>query len=208
MATNQGGAKPGRTRGATVDTSQLAKLFDTTPRTIQRLTNDGVLVRARDEEGKELRGRFEVFANVRAYVKYLREAARLDDASESKYIRLRNQKMAAESRAAELKLGLMERKLHRAEDVEHVITAMITTCRARLLAIPSRTARLLLGKKKVKEIYDVIYGEIVLALKELSGYDANKFSQQTEDYLVGIGAEQQSGNGQSDNGESAPADDE
>lgn len=189
-------------RASTIDTTQLGKLLDLTPRHIQRLTVDGVLIRARDDDGKELRGRFEVFANVRAYVKYLREAARLDDISESKYIRLRNQKMAAESRAAELKVGLMERKLHRAEDVEHVITNMITACRARLLAIPSRISRRLVGKKHFKEIYNIIYDEIVLALKELSSYNAETFAQETEDYLIGMGAEL------GKNGETAPSDEE
>lgn len=193
-------------RASTIDTTQLSKLFDITPRHIQRLTVDGVLIRARDDDGKELRGRFEVFANVRAYVKYLREAAKLDDASESKYVRLRNEKMGAESRVAVLKLGLMEKSLHHSRDVEFVITNMITACRARLLAIPSRISHQLVGKKSFKDIYKVIYDEIVLALKELSDYDANTFAQQTDEFLTQIGAELESSNGDNgENGEGDPA---
>jgi hypothetical protein len=45
-----------------IDTSQLAKLCDTSPRWIQKLTTDGILQRARDADGAELRGRYNLLA--------------------------------------------------------------------------------------------------------------------------------------------------
>jgi phage terminase Nu1 subunit (DNA packaging protein) len=172
-----------------VDTNQLARLFDVTPRHIQRLTADGVLQRARDVDGTELRGRYELLLNVRAYVKYLRTQARLDDASESKYVQLRNQKMAAEAEQAELRLKLFKNTLHRAEDVEFTMTNMLTAFKSRILAIPSRVTRSLIGQRKFQVIYEILYQEIELALQELAGYDAAKFAQQSEAYLVSVGAD-------------------
>lgn len=170
----------------TIDLTTLAKLIDITPRHVQQLTADGVLVRARDEDGKELRGRYEMVRSVHAYIRFLRARLPVEGASEEEYAQLRTRRMAFESEMAELKLNLLKGKLHRAEDVEFCVTTMITACRARLLSIPSRIARLLIGKKKFKEIFDLIYREIELALRELTGYDANKFSRQTEEYLDSI----------------------
>src|ERR1700756_4029116 len=96
----------------TVNTGQLSSLLNITERHIQRLVVDGVLKRAVDDDGKELRGRFELVYNVRAYCHYLREQARLDDASESMYIRLRNQKMAAEAERAAMGVQILKGKLH------------------------------------------------------------------------------------------------
>src|SRR5215831_2531260 len=179
-----------------IDKTQLAKLLDVTPRHIQRLTNDGVLERARDVDGKELIGRYELVANVRGYIRYLRTQARLDDASESKYVMLRNQKMAAESEQAELRLALMKNKLHRADDVEFILTNMFTAMKANLISIPARVTRLLIGQTKFQVIYDLLSAEINRALLELSQYDPAMFSRQNTAYLASQGADPTSMNGE------------
>ena len=76
-------------RTVTLDTAQLARFLDITPRHVFRLTNDGVLVRARDEAGNELRGRYELLPNNVSYIRHLRQQGRFDDASESEYQRQR-----------------------------------------------------------------------------------------------------------------------
>jgi phage terminase Nu1 subunit (DNA packaging protein) len=174
---------------------QLSVLFDITVRHIQRLTEQGVLIRAQDEEGKTIRGRYELVRNVRGYCAYLREQARLDDTGQSVYTQLRNQKLASETEVAALKLKLYKRKLHRTEDVEFVMTTMLTALKARLLSIPSRITRLLIGKIQFQEIYDLIYREIELALRELAEYDPNSFEARNDEYLALAGAEVQNGNG-------------
>jgi phage terminase Nu1 subunit (DNA packaging protein) len=186
-------------RVTTIDTTQLARLFDVTPRTIQHLTSDGVLARARDEDGNELRGRFELVSNVRAYIRYLREQARLDDASESKYIMLRNARMSAESEMSELRPSLFKNTLHRADDVEMVMTMMLTAFRARVLAIPSRVSRQLIGQTKFQVVYDLLITEIELALREMVGYDPARFAQQSEAYLAAQGADDSGLNGEGEN---------
>jgi phage terminase Nu1 subunit (DNA packaging protein) len=142
---------------ATVE--RFSILFDITVRHINRLVEQGALVRAQDENGKTLRAQFELVRNVRAYCAYLREQARIDDAGQTVYTQLRNQKIAAEAEVAALKLKLYKRKLHRTEDVEFIMTMMLTAVKSRLLAIPSRTTRLLIGRSNIQEIFGLLYGE-------------------------------------------------
>jgi phage terminase Nu1 subunit (DNA packaging protein) len=178
---------------ATVE--QLSLLLDITERHTQRLTEQGVLTRAAGPDGKAVRGRYDVVKSVRGYVKYLREQARLDDADQSRYAYLRNQKMAAEAEVAALKLKLYKRKLHRAEDVEFVMMTMLTALKSRLLSIPSRTTRLIIGKTNFQEIYGMIYGEIELALRELADYNPNSFTERNDEYLALVNAEPETRDG-------------
>jgi phage terminase Nu1 subunit (DNA packaging protein) len=196
----------------TVNTGQLATLFDISERHIQRLIVDGVLKRATDPDtGKELRGRFDLVHNVRAYCKYLREQARLDDASESMYVRLRNQKMAADAEQAGLRLAMFKGRLHRTEDVEFVITNVFTAVKAALLAIPSRTTRQLIGKSDYQTIFNIQMKEIELALDELIEVNAAMFNARNEQYLSALypepaGPIRSNGNGEDDDSQSANPD--
>ena len=142
---------------ATINTAQLARLILTTPRHVNRLVADGVLTRATDDDGKELRGRFEMVANVQQYIRHLQARHQHDTTGESDYSRLRNQRMADEGELTRLRLDEIRGKLHRADDVEFAVTSMITACRSRLLSIPSRITRQLIGKRSFKEIYSIIY---------------------------------------------------
>jgi phage terminase Nu1 subunit (DNA packaging protein) len=159
-----------------VTTGQLALLFGVSVRHVLRLTASGVLAR-RTEDGEVIKGRYDLLPAIRAYCGYLRQAARLDHAGESAFRRERNKKMEAEAEVAELKLKLYKRKLHRTEDVEFVMTTMLTALKSRLLAIPSRTTRQLIGKTNSQEIHGLLFGEIESALRELSEYDPNAFLQ-------------------------------
>lgn len=183
------------TRTTTLDTTALAKLFLITPQHVRRLCSTGVLMRARDVDGKELQGRFELVQNIHAYIKYLREMARLDDASESRYAQLRNEKMAAESAMAVLKLKEIKGEVLRTADVEFVMTNLITATKNHLLAIPARITRLVIGLTKFQVIYDLIYAEIELALTELSKWQAGMFAAQNAAYLAAQGADPTSLNG-------------
>jgi len=173
-----------------IDTSQLAKLVDTTPRWIQKLTSDGVLQRARDADGAEIRGRYTLLA-IRDYCRYLRSLARLDDASEARWHGLRNEKLAAESEMMQLNLAERKGELHDARDVEFIINNMLTYFKQRVLSIPSRVARLCVGKS-FREIFDLLSTEIELALRELSGYDRSRFAAQRAEYLKAQGVDLES----------------
>jgi hypothetical protein len=184
----------------TYPTETVAKLLLLTPRRVRQLTAEGVLTRARDpESGEFLRGRYELFPTLNAYIQFLREG-RLDDPVETAYTKARSRRMIAEAEQAELRLKVLKGKLHYAEDVEFVMTTMLPAVKARLLAIPSRTTRLLIGKTNFQEIFGLLYGEIELALKELSTYNPSDFAEQNAEYLASVDAAavQYNGNGDDD----------
>jgi hypothetical protein len=96
--------------------------------------------------------------------------------------------MSALADIEQLRLKGIHGKLHRAEDVEFLLTQMITFCRQRLLALPSRCCHLLQVKMNPAEVAKILRDEGELALRELSEYDPAKFEAANEEYLASIGA--------------------
>ena len=171
----------------TADTTQLAKFLDITPRHLRRLKADGILTLARDADGSELRGRYELLPNNIAYIRYLRRLERPDDVAENQYQSLRNQRMRAEAEHASLDLKLYKSQLHRADDTEFVVGNMITAAKARIRKIPRRVTRLVLGLTEFQKIYDTLYAEIEAALREIAGYSRKMFARENREYLKAEG---------------------
>lgn len=174
--------------------SHLAKLLDTTSRNITHLTAGGILSRAADADGKELRGRYPEKA-ITEYVRYINNKNRSNDASEAEHNAVKLRKTISEAKMSEHKLELFERKLCYIEHADFIVTNMITFFKQRILAIPSRVARLLVGKKKVREIYEVIDTEIKAALRELSVPSREMIEQQAAAWLARQGDDMSSSNG-------------
>jgi phage terminase Nu1 subunit (DNA packaging protein) len=175
-----------REANLTADTTQMARFIDMTPRHVRRLQAEGILTLARDENGHEVRGRYELYANNIAYIRYLRrKTQQLDDTSEAEYTMLRNRRTAADAERSELELKLYKGQLHRSEDINFVLTNMLTSAKARLLAIPSRVTRLIVGVTEFQRIYDLIYKEIEATLKELSDFNRRMFAAKNRAYLRG-----------------------
>ncbi len=176
------------TRTTTLDTTSLAKLFLITPQWVRRLTEKGIFQRARDVDGKELQGRYELVVNLHAYIKYLKDLARLDDASESEYQRLRNMRMRHEAEMAALKLREIKGQVLKTSDVEFIMTNLITATKNHLLSIPSRVTRLLIGVTSFQVIFDLLQNEIEVALRELSQWRVGQFAAQRAAFLASQGA--------------------
>lgn len=173
----------------TLDTSQLARLLDITPRRVQQLAADGIIARARDETGRELSGRWEMIPAVHGYIKHLRGQARLDDASDATFVSLRNTRLRAESEMADLRLGQLKGTLLRRDDVDFWISNTLTAFKSRIQAIAPRLARLILGKKNFKEVYNTIKTETDLALTELSQLNSRNFERESKAFLADQGAD-------------------
>jgi hypothetical protein len=128
-------------RAATATTTQLAKIILLSERRVQQLVRAGVLKHAYDEDdGHELRGRFHAIPNVQNYIRYLREELGSEDVTETRFLDARSRRMAAMASAEELRLGVLRRQLHRAEDVEYFMSNRDSAIRARLLAISGHSA--------------------------------------------------------------------
>ena len=74
----------------------------------------------------------------------------------------------------EIKLQLIKGQVHKAEDVEAVMTDMFTKFRSKMTALPSKLAKKLEGKQRA-EIQRILKEEIDNALVELSNYNAADF---------------------------------
>jgi phage terminase Nu1 subunit (DNA packaging protein) len=173
------------------------------PPRIRQLTSEGVLDRAAGKDGKPLRGRYVLLALVNRYVSYQRKLIMgrrsLNGADE--YTVARTRRMNATATLEELKLKRLSGQLHHAEDVEFLLTSMITAARARLLSLPARCCHLLQGKTSLNEATQILTGEVEHALRELSEYDPKALAAANEQYLSQVGVArpegQANGNGDS-----------
>jgi phage terminase Nu1 subunit (DNA packaging protein) len=171
----------------TVDTADVAGFLLLSPQRVRQLAAEGVLEKATDSSGEPLRGRFNLLSTVNSYIRYLRSklAGRAGTADE--YTQARARRMSALADIEQLRLKRIHGKLHRTEDVEFCLTQMITACRQRLLALPSRLCHSLQAKTNPAEIAEILRVEIYAALNELSEYDPAKFEAATEEYLARTG---------------------
>jgi phage terminase Nu1 subunit (DNA packaging protein) len=183
----------------TVSTTQLARLLLLSERRIQQLVRAGVLKHSVDEDtGRELRGRFRFVASLHGYLSYVRNELGSDDVTETQFLAARSRRMVALAEHEELRLKQLKGELHRSEDIEFVIIQIFTAIKNKLLAIPSRTARLLIGKTVLGEIVSTLQTEIEFALSELTTVDRTMFAAQNEAYLAALypNGTKPNGNGQ------------
>lgn len=182
---------------STIDTGQLARLLDITPRHVQRLTIDGVLTRAVDSDGTALRGRYTLLS-IRDYCRYIRSQNRVDNESQSTWDALKNKRLAVETEISSLRLKEQKGQLHQARHIEFIWTNMLTYFKQRMISIPSKVARRCVGKN-FRQIYDIVSTEIELGLRELSAYNKSMFEEKRGEYLSAQGADVEGVNGATEN---------
>lgn len=165
-----------------VTTVELAEYLGLSDRRIRQLEKEGVVV-------KSQRGRYDLKASVLGYINSIRQQEKRMDASLEK---LKISKEATslqheqlKKRRTELQVQELERKLHRAEDVEYFWNAMVLAVKSRLTAIPVKCAPLLAGIEDRKEIQAILKREVSDALNEIADYDADQFDKELEEEDVG-----------------------
>lgn len=89
----------------------------------------------------------------------------------SDYDVARTRKMEADAAIAEIELMKAQKLLVKADDVEKVWSSILFAVRAKLLAIPSKTAPVLALESDMAVIKDILDNAVAEALGELSGYD-------------------------------------
>lgn len=146
---------------------QLSDVLNLTPRRVQQLAEDGIIVKAS-------RGKYFAFESIKRYVQTLQE--KRGDSDKVDYYTEHALLEKAKREKAELELAKRKNQLHDAADVELVLTNMLTTFRNRVMAIPPKVAPKVIGVKNLAEINQVIQQEILEALTELSEYDPAMFA--------------------------------
>ena len=158
----------------TVPSKTLEALFGVKDRTIRDLADKGIV--ARDSHGK-----YVFWNSAKGYITALKMAnagkgpqksvdgEEILDWEEEK---ARHEKIKRQ--ITEIKLQLIKGQVHKAEDVEAVMTDMFTKFRSKMTALPSKLAKKLEGKQRA-EIQRILKEEIDNALVELSNYNAADF---------------------------------
>jgi phage terminase Nu1 subunit (DNA packaging protein) len=157
-----------------VSSKVLESLFGVADRTIRDLTDKGII--KRDSHGKYL-----FWSSAKSYIVALKVAnagkSRTKTEDDEELIDLDTEKAEHErlkKQITEIKLQLIQGKVHKAEDVEAVMTDMFAKFKSKMTALPSKLAKKLEGKSKV-EIQRILKTEIDNALLELSSYNPADF---------------------------------
>lgn len=160
-------SKKGQILAEVVTIQEVATMFRVSERQVQRLTSQGILRLALDSKGQTVRGRYVLGDVVASYVKQLRDSI-ADNPQEKLYQIARRRRMEVLAEREELDLMVQKGELHRADHIGEAITTMLTFFRSRMLSIPARVSRGLVGQRDFKKIFETIQDEIHGALKELS----------------------------------------
>lgn len=158
----------------TVPSKTLEALFGVKDRTIRDLADKGIV--ARDSHGKYL-----FWNSAKGYITALKIAnagktsqKSVDGEEILDWEEEKAQHEKIKRQITEIKLQLIKGQVHKAEDVEAVMTDMFTKFRSKMTALPSKLAKKLEGKQRA-EIQRILKEEIDNALVELSNYNAADF---------------------------------
>lgn len=152
----------------------LESLFGLKDRTIRDLADKGIV--KRDSHGKYL-----LWNSAKGYITALKAInagkngiKTEDDEQDLDYDREHAAHERVKRQISEIRLQLIKGQVHKAEDVERVMTDMFEKFKSKMNAIPSKMAKKLEGKSRI-EIQTMLREEIDGALIELSSYNAQDF---------------------------------
>lgn len=146
------------------DTKAIARVLNLSERRVRQLRDKEII-----KEYKRGSGLYDLVQTNHAYIKYLRKGNAggeevIDYATErALYAR-------AKRKQAEYSLAVIERDLHESAEVEAVMTGMLATFKARMLAIPTKLSPALSNKTDKTEIFEILKDSIDEALFELADY--------------------------------------
>lgn len=144
------------------DKNAIARHLDLTPKRIKQLTDKGILTEFKPGLYDREKARVD-------YIRYLRDK-NPDTEENIDYQTERARLVRAKRQNEEMDLAVKNGELHKAEDIERVMTAMLINFKSRLSAIPAEQAPKLLEKKDADSIAKLLTKEIKKALLELSDF--------------------------------------
>lgn len=163
----------------TVSASVLGKIIGVTDRRIRQLADEGLLTKVSS-------GRYNLQESLHSYILQLRVANDAEKNSPDLEDKLDyGMEKAMHERVkrhiTELKYALMKGQVHRSEDVESVMTNMLTNFKTKIISLPSKLTPLLVNRDDKKYILDLLTNEMHEVLNELSEYNASDFY--SDDYV-------------------------
>jgi phage terminase Nu1 subunit (DNA packaging protein) len=157
----------------TVSAGVLGKIIGVSDRRIRQLADEGILTKVSS-------GRYSMQESLHSYILNLRVANDADRGQrdlEDKldYALEKAMHERVKRHMSELQYALMKGNVHRAEDVEAVMTNMLTNFKTKILNLPSKVTPLLVNRSDKKYILELLTAEFSEALEELSNYNAGDF---------------------------------
>ena len=168
-----------------VDSKTIATLFGVTTRRVQQLTQEGIITATKQGNAN----RFDLLPTIQRYIKYLsdkangRETSKKDTETEGRRLSAEADLKRSKADMAALQLQELEGKMHRSEDVEAVMTDLVFTIRAMLMALPGRLAVDVVSVNTAPEASEIIRAEVYKILEELAGYkyDPDVYARRVRD---------------------------
>lgn len=152
----------------TVSAKVMGECLSVSDRRVRQLADEGLLKRGSH-------GKYLLLRSVKNYILALKTAKAGDhiDVEPGNVLDLNQEKASNEHWKAminEIKLQLIQGKVHKSEDVGRVLADMLLNFKNKIIAIPAKMAVKLEGKSK-KEIQEIVTEELSAALDELSEYN-------------------------------------
>lgn len=145
------------------DKNAVAKFLDMIPKNVQRLTEKGIL---QTKQG----GLYSLVEATHAYIRYLRD--RNPENEENIDLNEERAKLTKAKRLnEELDLSVKKGELHKAEDIEKIMSATLINFKSRLSAIPAEEAEKLATMTDKAKIFVYLNGRIKETLAELSNFE-------------------------------------
>ena len=143
----------------------ISKFLNLTERRVQQLARDGIIPKAE-------KGKYDLVRSVQRYVQYLQDRAygSTDAPRDTHHERARLIKAQADK--TELEVAALRNQLIPIDRIEHDWMQQVSSCRMRLLAIPTKCAFQIAALKEPAEIERFLKAAIYEALTELAHDDA------------------------------------
>lgn len=164
-------------------TQVIAKIFGVSTRRIEQLKAEGII------QGQGKPTKYDLLPTIQAYIKYLSDKAHgrakkeTDAGLETGKLEAEARLKTAKAEMAELELEELRGEMHRAEDVEAVMTDHVLQVRAMILALPGRLAVDTSNAKTPAEAAEIIKTECYAMLEQLSAYeyDPNEYMKRVRE---------------------------
>lgn len=167
----------------TVSAAVLGNIFGVTDRRIRQMAEEGIIVRA-------AKGRYNLVDSLKNYILSLKLAVDSNDSDNPDGELNFEEEKALHERVkrhiSEMKLQTMKGELHKADDVRHVMTDMLSSFKTRMMNIPAKVAPVL-EDRDAGYIKERLTSEVTEALNELKDYNPADFY--SNEYVEGEGDE-------------------
>ena len=163
----------------TVSAAVLGNIFGVTDRRIRQMAEEGIIVRA-------AKGRYNLVDSLKNYILSLKLAVVSNDSDNPDGELNFEEEKALHERVkrhiSEMKLQTMKGELHKADDVRHVMTDMLSSFKTRMMNIPAKVAPVL-EDRDAGYIKERLTSEVTEALNELKDYNPADFY--SDEYVEG-----------------------